>query len=108
MSLLDDETTDSPGASLRERSGTQWMPLMSLLLGVLGLALSPALGIGLVPAIAGVMAGHRARRSKVGRVQSGLGLMLSYLAIAVSVAVGIIVVVPILSGFLVSAGFLLP
>lgn len=108
MSLLDDGTTDTPEASLRERSGTQWMPLMSLLFGVLGVALSPALGIGIVPAIAGVMAGHRARRSRLGRVQSGLGLMLSYLAIAVSVAVATIVVIPILSGFLVSAGFLLP
>jgi hypothetical protein len=108
MSSLDDEAMDSPGVPLRERSGTQWMPLMSLLFGVLGVALSPALGIGILPAVAGVVTGHRARRSKLGRVQSGLGLVLSYLAIAVSMAVGIVVAVPLLTGFLVSAGFLLP
>lgn len=108
MSSLDDEGTNAPGAPLRERSGTQWMPLMSLLFGVLGVALSPALGIGIFPAVAGVMTGHRARRSKLGRVQSGLGLVLSYFAIAVSIAVAIIVAIPLLTGFLVSAGFLLP
>ncbi len=84
------------------------MPLMSLLFGVLGVALSPALGIGIVPGVAGVMAGHRARRSRVARVQSGLGLVLSYLAIVVSTGVAIMVAIPLVRGFLISVGFLLP
>ena len=85
-----------------------WSPLLSILFGVLGVALSPAFGLGLFPAIAGVMAGHRARRLSTGRIQSAAGLSVSYLAIAASIAVAILVTTPLLRTFLVSAGLLLP
>jgi N6-L-threonylcarbamoyladenine synthase len=85
-----------------------WSPLLSILLGVLGVALSPAFGLGLFPGIAGVMAGHRARRLATGRIQSAVGLAVSYLAIGASIAVGILVATPLLRTLLVSAGLLLP
>lgn len=85
-----------------------WSPLLSLLFGVMGLALSPAFGVGLFPAVFGVMTGHRARRFPVGRIQSGFGLALSYLAVVISAGVAVLVVTPLMRSVLVSGGFLLP
>ena len=86
-----------------------WSPSLSVSLGVLGLALSPALGLGAIPAIAGVVTGHIARshpRAKRGTVT--VGLILGYLGIAVSSVVGILAATPLIRALLVSAGLLLP
>ena len=85
-----------------------WTPLLSLLFGVIAVALSPAFGVGVIPASLGIIVGHRARRYASGRVQSGIGLTLSYLALAVSVAVAVIIATPIIRSLLISGGFLLP
>lgn len=85
-----------------------WSPLLSLLFGVLGIALSPAFGLGAIPAAGGIILGHRARRHRQGRVQSAIGLALSYLALSVSIAAAIIVTTPVIRSLLVSGGFLLP
>ena len=85
-----------------------WSPLLSLLFGVIGLALSPAFGLGVIPAALGIIFGHRARRYASGRIQSGIGLALSYLALAVSTAVAVVIATPILRSLLISGGFLLP
>lgn len=85
-----------------------WTPLLSLLLGVIAVALSPAFGVGVIPASLGIIFGHRARRYASGRVQSGIGLTLSYLALAVSVAVAVVIATPIIRSLLISGGFLLP
>ena len=85
-----------------------WAPLMSLLLGVIALAATPAFGLGVIPAAGGIMVGHRARRLQSGRIQSAIGLGLSYVALTVSVAVGVVVAAPIIRSVLVAAGFLLP
>ena len=102
----DDESDSVEGGQQRPRKA--WSPLLSLLLGVLGLALSPAFGLGLVPAVGGIMAGHRARRFPIGRIQSGFGLALSYLAVAMSTGVGVLVATPLIRSVLVSGGLLLP
>jgi len=86
-----------------------WLPNVSLSLGILGLALSPALGLGVVPAIVAVVTGHIAKphpRARRGTVV--VGLILGYLGIAVSVVVGILAATPLVRALLVSAGFLLP
>jgi hypothetical protein len=101
----DSERDDAPK---RERQGKPWAPLVSLLLGVLALALSPAFGLGVFPAAAGIVVGHRARRYRTGRVQSGFGLALSYLAMLASIGVGVMVATPIIQSLLISGGFLLP
>jgi N6-L-threonylcarbamoyladenine synthase len=85
-----------------------WTPLLSVLFGVLAIALSPAFGIGVIPAVLGILLGHRARRHAGGRVQSGIGLTLSYVALVVSVAVAVVVATPIIRALLTSGGFLLP
>lgn len=85
-----------------------WTPLLSLLFGVLGVALSPAFGLGVIPAVLGIISGHWARRHASGRVQSMIGLTLSYLALVVSMAVAVVIATPILRSLLVSGGLLLP
>jgi N6-L-threonylcarbamoyladenine synthase len=85
-----------------------WTPLLSLLCGVIAVALSPAFGVGVIPAVLGIIFGHRARRHQNGRVQSGIGLTLSYLALLVSMAVAVVIATPIIRSLLVSGGFLLP
>ena len=85
-----------------------WTPLLSLLLGVIAVALSPAFGVGVIPASLGIIFGHRARRYASGRVQSGIGLTLSYLALVVSAAVAVVIATPIIRSLLISGGFLLP
>jgi hypothetical protein len=107
------EATDSSGDRVHEDITLQkvrkpWSPLLSLLFGVLAIALSPAFGVGVVPASLGIFFGHRARRHVSGRVQSGLGLALSYVALVVSIAVAVIVATPIIRSLLVTSGFLLP
>jgi len=99
------ELDDAPR---RQRQGKPWAPLLSLLLGVLALALSPAFGLGVFPAAAGIVVGHQARRYRTGRVQTGFGLALSYLAMVASIGVGVMVATPIIRGLLISGGFLLP
>lgn len=100
-----DQTSEDTSTS---RNRKPWSPLLSILFGVLGLALSPAFGFGLFPAVAGIMSGHRARGLTTGRIQSAIGLAISYLAAGVSMGVGILVAAPLLRTLLVSAGLLLP
>jgi len=86
-----------------------WLPNVSLSLGVLGLALSPALGFGVIPAILAVVTGHIAKPhplAKKGTVM--VALVLGYLGIAVSIVVGVVAATPLIRALLVSAGLLLP
>jgi N6-L-threonylcarbamoyladenine synthase len=94
--------------SVAQRSRKPWTPLLSLLFGVLALALSPAFGLGMMPAALGIIFGHRARKHASGRVQSAMGLTLSYLALSASTAVAVIIATPIIRSLLISGGFLLP
>lgn len=82
---------------------------VSVSLGVVGLALSPALGFGVIPAILAVVTGHIAKLHplrKKGTVM--VALVLGYLGIAISIVVGVVAATPLVRALLVSAGFLLP
>jgi N6-L-threonylcarbamoyladenine synthase len=104
-----DTDTDELGADhLTVPQRKPWSPLLSVLLGIVGLAASPAFGLGILPGVAGVVAGHRARRLDSGRVQSALGLALSYVAVGASIGVAILALTPLIRTLLVSVGFLLP
>lgn len=86
-----------------------WLPNVSLSLGIVGLVLSPALGLGVVPAILAVVTGHIAKPrplAKKGTVM--VALVLGYLGIALSIVVGVVAATPLIRALLVSAGFLLP
>ncbi len=88
---------------------TPWLPSVSLSLGIIGLALSPALGLGVIPAIVAVVTGHIAKpHPKARRGVVTVALILGYLGIAVSTVVGILAATPLIRALLVSAGLLLP
>jgi hypothetical protein len=107
-SPADDRANSESGDAGEQRDRKAWSPLLSLLFGILGLALSPAFGLGLMPAAVGIVAGHRARRLPAGRIRSGFGLALSYLALLISSGVAVLVATPLVRGLLISGGFLLP
>lgn len=90
-------------------SKNPWLHTISLSLAILGLALSPALGFGVVASIAGVVTGHIAKtHPKARRGTVIVALILSYLGIAVGTVVGILAATPLIRALLVSAGLLLP
>jgi hypothetical protein len=81
---------------------------LALVLGVLGVLLSPVLGIGVVPAVLGVITGHIAKyREPLGRVRSMVALGLSYVALMVGTAILVLVALPVVLAFLVSTGYIL-
>jgi N6-L-threonylcarbamoyladenine synthase len=86
-----------------------WLPTVSLSLGVLGLALSPALGVGVIPAILAVVTGHISKPHPLARKGTVMvALVLGYLGIALSIVVGVAAATPLVRALLVSAGLLLP
>ena len=86
-----------------------WLPAVSVSLGFLGLALSPALGIGAIPAIASVVTAHIAKpRPRARRGLVTVAFILGYLGIAMSSVVAILAATPLIRALLVSAGLLLP
>ncbi len=88
-------------------SGLAWSQA-SLWMGIVSLALAPAFGIGVLPAILSIVVGHIAKyREPQGMSRSRVGLALSYIALVVGTAVLIFVALPIVFAFLVSAGYVL-
>ena len=86
-----------------------WLPTVSLSLGVLGLALSPVLGVGVIPAILAVVTGHISKPHPLARKGTVMvALVLGYLGIALSIVVGVVAATPLVRALLVSAGLLLP
>ena len=80
----------------------------SLWMGIASLALAPAFGIGVIPAILSIVVGHIAKyREPQGIPRSRVGLALSYIALVVGTAVLVFVALPIVFAFLVSAGYIL-
>jgi hypothetical protein len=81
---------------------------ISLVLGALGVVLAPVLGIGLIPAVLGVITGHIAKyREPLGQLRSMVALALSYVALMVATAILVFVTLPIALAFLVSGGYIL-
>jgi hypothetical protein len=91
----------------RSASGLPWSAT-SLWMGIASLALAPAFGIGVIPAILSIVVGHIAKhREPQGIPRSRVGLALSYVALVVGTAVLVFVALPIVFAFLVSAGYIL-
>lgn len=103
------QPTVSASATRAPAPKSPWLPNVSFSLGVLGIALSPALGVGVFPAILAVLTGHIAKAHPLARKSTVMvALVLGYLGIAVSIVVGIVAATPLVRALLVSAGFLLP
>lgn len=105
-------SNDSGSERVTRRSAahdTPWLPLLSLLFGVLGVALSPLFGAGVLPSTAGLVAGQIARRRRTARRrQATLGVAVSAIGFVGSCVVGVIVLEPLIEQLLVTVGFLLP
>jgi len=81
---------------------------IALGLGLVSLALTPIFGIGVFPAIIGIVVGHIAKRGDaLGQIRAMVGLGLSYVALVVGTIILVFVVTPIALAFLVSAGYIL-
>lgn len=81
---------------------------VALVLGALGIVLAPVLGIGVVPAVLGAITGHIAKwREPLGRTRSMVALAVSYVALIVGTAILVLVTLPVVLAFLVSAGYIL-
>jgi hypothetical protein len=101
------ETRGALRAKRPSEPGLRWSKA-SLWMGVISLALAPAFGIGVVPAILSIVVGHIAKhREPQGISGSRVGLALSYVALAAGTAVLVFVALPIVFAFLVSAGYIL-
>jgi hypothetical protein len=101
------ETTGTLKAPALPAEGTA-LSTSALVLGAISLALAPLMGIGVIPAVLALVTGHIAKhREPRGRLKSALGLGLSYVALVVGTAVLVLVTIPVLLAFLVSAGYLL-
>jgi len=77
-------------------------------LGILSLLCAPLFGVGVVPAIVGIIVGHIAKRGEpVSRIRAMIGLGLSYVALVIGTAILVLVALPIVLAFLVSTGYVL-
>jgi hypothetical protein len=81
---------------------------VALALGVFSILFAPVFGVGALPAIVGIIMGHIAKRGDpVSRIRATIGLGLSYVALVFSTAILVLVALPIVLAFLVSAGYIL-
>ena len=92
----------------RERKAGSTVSRVSLGLGVFSLLFAPVFGVGVIPAIIGIIVGHIAKRGEpLSRMRATIGLALSYVAVVIGTAVLVLVALPIVLAFLVSTGYIL-
>ena len=92
----------------RESKAGSTVSRFALGLGILSLLCAPLFGVGVVPAIVGIIVGHIAKRGEpVSRIRAMIGLGLSYIALVIGTAILVLVALPILLAFLVSTGYVL-
>ena len=103
------QPTITPPSRRVNKARRTWLPTIASSLGVLGLALSPAFGVGLIPSILATIFGQvglRQHPAKRGRLI--VALVLGYLGIAVSTVIASVLVTPFIRALLVAWGILLP
>jgi len=92
----------------RESKAGSTVSRFALGLGILSLLCAPLFGVGVVPAIVGIIVGHIAKRGDpVSRIRAMIGLSLSYVALVIGTAILVLVALPIVLAFLVSTGYVL-
>jgi N6-L-threonylcarbamoyladenine synthase len=102
------QPTVKPSLRREKKAPSTWLGTIALSLGIIGLALSPAFGVGVIPAILAVVCGHVAlRREERRRGSVVVAVIAGYLGIAVSTVVGVILAIPAIRSLLVAFGFLL-
>jgi hypothetical protein len=107
VSEISVERTGSLPAPKNPKAGST-ISRVALGLGVFGLLFAPVFGVGVIPAIIGIIVGHIAKRGEpVSRVRAAIGLGLSYVALVIGTAILVLVALPIVLAFLVSTGYVL-
>lgn len=92
---------------LQEPQTGSTLSRVSLGLGVFSILFAPVFGVGVVPAIVGIIIGHIAKRADpISRVRAMIGLGLSYVALVVGTAILVLVAIPIVLAFMVSTGYI--
>jgi N6-L-threonylcarbamoyladenine synthase len=103
------QPTVRPSTTRARSKKAPLLPAIAVSCGVVGLALAPAFGAGIVPAILAVVFGHSAKHRPLARQGTVMtGLVLGYLGIALSAVMGTLAATPVIRALLVSVGFLLP
>ena len=107
VSEISVERTGSLPARSKPQTGST-LSRVALGVGVFSLLFAPVFGVGIVPAIVGIILGHIARRGEpVSRIRATIGVGLSYVALVIGTAVLVLVAPPIVLAFLVSTGYVL-
>ncbi|RZT58375.1 uncharacterized protein DUF4190 [Microcella alkaliphila] len=79
----------------------QTLSIVSLVTGISGVVLSFFFGLGLLPAVAGVVTGHMAlKREPHARGLALGGLITSYVGLALSILIGLLLLIPVLFFFI--------
>ncbi|MGB4713318.1 MAG: hypothetical protein WBH26_04855 [Pontimonas sp.] len=92
----------------RPVSGGTRLSKAALGTAVAALVTAPVFGLGLFPAIVAIILGHIGKKaSPAGRMRSTVALALGYVALAISTAVLVFILLPLSLAFLVSAGYIL-
>lgn len=107
VSEISVERTGSLPARSEPKTGST-LSRFALGVGVFSLLFAPVFGVGIVPAIVGIILGHIARRGEpVSRIRATIGVGLSYVALVIGTAVLVLVALPIVLAFMVSTGYVL-
>lgn len=98
----------APGAFRKPTDSGSWRTTLGLSLSILGVALSPAFGLGALPSIMSIVLGHLGLREPVNKNQTSIvTLLLGYLGLALTIVISGLLLSPIVREILVSEGFLL-
>ncbi len=103
-------SVETTGVMPARKSLTEGTTLSKAALGtaVVALVAAPLFGLGLFPAIVAIILGHIGKKaSPAGRMRSTVALALGYVALAISTAVLVFIVLPLSLAFLVSAGYII-
>ncbi len=103
-------SVETTGILPRRPSAGEGTQLSKIALGsaVSGLVLAPIFGLGVFPAILGIILGHVGRRgAPAGRGKSTVAVVLGVGALIIGTAVLVFLTLPLSLAFLVSAGYIL-
>ncbi|HET8957019.1 MAG TPA: DUF4190 domain-containing protein [Microcella sp.] len=85
---------------------SQTLAVVSLVTGIVGIVLSFVAGLGILPAIAGVVTGHMAlKREPHARGLAIAGLSTGYVGLALSIVFAVVIVAPLILAWLFIASY---
>ena len=101
-------TPDAPSSAAppAEPRPKQTLAIVSLVTGIVGVVFSFVAGLGILPAIAGVVTGHMAlKREPHARGFAIAGLITGYVGLALSIVFAVVILAPLILAWLFIASF---